>query len=389
MRFASTLSTPPEAAALIHNLRQQLEGRPAHLLVLFLSRLELDAAQALADEVRAALAPEVMLACTAEGVIGAEAEVEQRPAVSALAAHLPGVTLAPFEVRASQWPALLADAPALPHALGLPADSQAVLLLADPFSTPMEAVLEAFNTALPGVPLLGGCASGASRPGYNLLIGPAHSLNGGAVGVALAGALTVEVVVSQGCRPVGAPFTVTAAEDNLIHSLEYQSPVEQIQTMYTTLPPEDQRLLQNGLFIGRAVRAAAPGETLGRGDFLVRGVLGVERQTGALAVGDVIRTGETIQFQVRDAETAREDLELLLVPHTFGEPPAGLLLFSCNGRGTRLFEEPDGDIRIVTNALGVQPLAGFFCAGELGAVAGQNFLHSHTASLALIRPAAA
>lgn len=387
MRFASALATPPAAPRVVEDLGRQLDGRAPDLLMLFLAGLELDDALALVEAVRAALTPRVCLACSAEGVIGAEAEIEQRPAVSALAAHLPGVTLTPFEVRPAQWPTLLADAAHFESGLGLPADSRAVLFLGDPYTTPIDAVLEAFNTFLPGVPLVGGMASGGSRPGYNLLVHDEHGLNGGAVGVALGGPLTVDLVVSQGCRPVGAPFTVTAAESNLIHSLENQSPVEQIQTMYSQLPPADQRLLQNGLFIGRAVRPEAGVEELGRGDFLVRGVMGVDRHTGALVVADTIRAGETVQFQVRDAETAREDLELLLTPQAWGEPPAGVLLFSCNGRGTRLFEQPNGDIRILTDTLGVQPLAGFFCAGELGAVAGRNYLHSHTASLALFRPA--
>ncbi len=386
MQFASSLALPPALPTVAPDLRRQLGGQAPDLVVAFVAGFDMSTALGLIQDLRAALQPAVFLACTAEGVIGAEHEVEQQPAVSVVGACLPGVTLRAFDLPPSRWPALLADPPEFESALALPAETQALLLLADPFSTPIEEALHVLNALRPGLPVIGGLASGAARPGYNVLACNEHILNGGAVGVALAGALTVDVVVSQGCRPVGQPFTVTAADHNWIHGLENQSPVEQVQTLYASLAPEEQSLMQNGLFIGRAIRPEAGADELGRGDFLVRGVLGVERQTGSLAIADRVQPGETIQFHVRDAATAREDLELLLVPHTFGEPPAGALLFSCNGRGTRLFEGPDGDIGTVTEALGVRPLAGFFCAGELGPVGGRNCLHGQTASLALFRP---
>lgn len=389
MKFASALATQPDAVQLADQLRRQLGGPPPDLAVAFIAGFDQDVSVQIAQGLRAELAPPVFLACTAEGVIGTEAEVEQQPAVSVVAASLPGVTLASFDLRPTRWPALLADPAEFEAAVRLPPDCRLILLLADPFSSPIDEILEAFNTLCPGVPVAGGMASGASRPGYNVLVCNERVMNGGAVGVALAGALAVDVVVSQGCRPVGRPYTVTAAEDNLIHSLGDRPPVEQVQSLYAALSPDEQRLMQNGLFIGRAIRSGTDAEALGRGDFLVRGVLGVERQTGALAIADRVRTGETVQFQVRDADTAREDLELLLVPQTFGEPPAGAFLFSCNGRGTRLFDRPNGDISIVTDALGALPLAGFFCAGEIGPVGERNFLHGHTVSLALFRPAPA
>ncbi|MBL8055659.1 MAG: FIST C-terminal domain-containing protein [Anaerolineales bacterium] len=390
MRFASALAMPPEADALAQSLLQPLEGGPVDLVLLFLAGLDLDAGLALTERLRQALQPRVFLACTAEGVIGAETEVEEQPAASAIAARLPGVELIPFDVTPAQWPHVLDDPAEFGRAFNFPPDSRLVFFLADPFTTPIDAVLAAFNQRRPGLPLAGGLASGAPRPGYNLVIRDERVLNGGAVGVALAGAVDVDIVVSQGCRPVGPAFVVTAAENNLIYSLAHESPVAQIQNLYADLTAEEQQLLQNGLFIGRALPAEADAEEdLGRGDFLVRGVLGVERQTGALAVGDQVAAGETIQFHVRDAATAQEDLELLLTPHTFGEPPAGAVLFSCNGRGTRLFDHPNGDISVITAALGVRPLAGFFCAGELGPVRGHNCLHGQTASLVLLRPRSA
>ena len=104
-----------------------------------------------------------------------------------------------------------------------------------------------------------------------------------------------------------------------------------------------------------------------------------------MAVGDLVAEGELVRLHVRDATTAREDLELLLAPQAFDTKAAAALLFSCNGRGRRLYGEPDGDIAPLQEALGGVPAAGMFCAGEIGPVGGRNHLHGHTASIAILR----
>jgi small ligand-binding sensory domain FIST len=144
-------------------------------------------------------------------------------------------------------------------------------------------------------------------------------------------------------------------------------------------------LRSKGLYIGRAI--ATHERELGRGDFVVRGIMGIDRESGAVTVQDFLKEGETIQFHLRDAATAREDLEMMLLPQTLYEPPRGGLLFTCNGRGSRFYGYPDGDVSIIHNALGELPLAGLFCAGEIGPVGGRNFVHGHTASLVLFREA--
>ena len=136
--------------------------------------------------------------------------------------------------------------------------------------------------------------------------------------------------------------------------------------------------------MGRSVK---PGqEVLGRGDFLIRGVIGLDQDSGAIAIGDSIIDGEIIQFHLRDAYAAQEDLEMMLIPQAFRMPPSGVLLFSCNGRGTHLYDHPNGDISVIQANLEGAHLAGFFCAGEIGPISGSNFLHGHTASMAIFRP---
>jgi small ligand-binding sensory domain FIST len=203
-------------------------------------------------------------------------------------------------------------------------------------------------------------------------------VDSGAVGVRVPGT-RIQPLVSQGCRPVGNPYTVTRAEGNVIHELGGVPPLQRLREMVTKLSPEDRALVGQGLHVGRVIdEYKAEPE---RGDFLVRGVIGVDQESGALAVGDRIEVGETIRFHVRDADTADEDLRDLLDREA--KPAAGALLFTCNGRGSRLFSVPDHDASLVSEKLGGLPLAGFNCAGEIGPVGGKNFLHGFTASIAL------
>jgi small ligand-binding sensory domain FIST len=203
------------------------------------------------------------------------------------------------------------------------------------------------------------------------------------VGVAFGGALEVDVIVSQGCRPIGRPLKVTAAYENYLLKLEDKVPLDYLKEMVNELPADDRELLQNGLFIGRAIDKEQT--ELGRGDFLVRAVTGIDQKDGSLVVGDYIRSGEIVQFHLRDADTAEEDLEMMLMPQLFNSPAAGALLFSCNGRGTRLYAHPNGDIRLIKSVLNNIAVGGFFCAGEIGPIGGENFLHGHTATLTLFR----
>jgi small ligand-binding sensory domain FIST len=284
------------------------------------------------------------------------------------------------------WRKTLNDEAALRHEINAPPETRLFVILADPFTTPMDAVLEAFNTYYPELPLIGGMASGSQRAGGNALLFNDHVLNNGAVGVALAGAFEVDVIVSQGCRPVGRPFTVTSARENVIYGLEDHPPLEWIKDLVESMPSDDRMLLSNGLYIGRAV--GTDRNSLGRGDFLIRGVMGLDQETGVMVVGDYIEEGELVQFHLRDATTAEEDLEMMLAPQLFFDPPCGGFLFSCNGRGTRLYDYPNGDISTIQKIIGDVNLAGFFCAGEIGPIGRKNFLHGHTASLALFRPLA-
>jgi len=386
MRFASIAVTSSNvdvllkdtAAAVLNRL-----GEHADVAFVFVNAALAPRAESLAANLKRAIGARVMVGCTGEGVIGPAHEIENQPALALVAAQMPGVEIEPFAIAKRDLMKLALNPASLGEYYHPPFRTQFVVLLADPFSAPMDGVLKAFNQEMEGVPIIGGMASGARQPGETVLFVNSDAIREGIVGVSFAGDIAVDVIVSQGCRPIGPVFEVTEATYNVIDSLGGQSPMTRIQALVDDLDEEDRDLLQNGLFIGRAIDSKK--ESLGRGDFLVRGVMGVDSNSGAIAIGDNVSAGERVQFHLRDARTAREDLEMMLSPHALFESPSGALLFSCNGRGTHLYDEPDGDISAITSCFRGLDVAGFFCAGEIGPIGGKNFLHGHTASLALIR----
>jgi small ligand-binding sensory domain FIST len=331
------------------------------------------------------LSPRCLLGCSGETVVGMDQEVEAGPAVSLWTARTPSATLQTFHAEFEQTPdGILCSGLPDDFGLGLTADSPVtVFCLGDPFSTAPLSLLDRLHDSLPGVPVIGGMASGGHQPGECAVWLGDRAVAGGAVGVVVQGGPAVRALVSQGCRPIGSPFVVTRAEQNVVWELGGRSPLAQLQDLFPTLSERDRRLVGRGLHLGLAMNEYQ--ETFGRGDFLISNVTGADEESGAIAVGNLVRTGQTCQFHVRDAATATEDLTGCLNDDAerHAAQPRAALLFSCNGRGTRLFSRPHHDARAVQEHYGPLPLAGFFAQGELGPVGGRNYVHGYTASVAL------
>jgi small ligand-binding sensory domain FIST len=317
------------------------------------------------------------LGCSAAGVIAGSRGVEGQHAVSVFAAVLPDVRVRTFHLEVMR-----ADAGAA--VLGMPEldDDECAVLLADPFSFPADGFLTQASAAFPGLPVVGGLAAGARGAGSTRLLVDGRVVDRGAVGVLLKGAGVVPIV-SQGCRPVGPPMTVTAAAGNVVRELAGVPALQRVEQVLADLLPADQALASEGLQLGIAMDDYAE-----EPDFLVRAILGAERETGGLVVGDLVEVGRTVRLQVRDAEAADADLRALLAGYrreTRDAPAGGALLFSCNGRGSHLFGPSyggaDHDPALVRAELAALGVGGFFAGGELGPVAGRNHLHGFTASL--------
>jgi len=374
MKFVSAISLETDPGRIAQDIHDQLAADSPFDLAIAFVRPQTDPAGAdILAGLHAQLAPERFIGCTAGGVVGASREIEDDAATAVLAARLPGVRVDPLPDLDDAEISLETQ------------DLQACVVLVDPFSTATEALLRRLEQLAPGIPVIGGVASWASAPGRNRLAQDGEIANSGLVGVTLRGNVQVSTIVSQGCRPVGDWFTVTGSRSNLIQELDGKPPLEVLQEVFAEASPADQKLMRSGILIGRGV--AKQPDDLGHGSFLIRVVLGADRESGAISVADRVREGEYVQFHVRDAQSARDDLEMLLTPQVFEETAAGALLFTCNGRGERFFGERDADIAIIGNALGEQvPVAGFFCGGEIGPIGSANFVHGYTASLAVFRP---
>jgi len=317
------------------------------------------------------LGPRVLVGATATGVTGGGHEVEIGPGLSVFAATLPDTTLVPVHLRAVHGPDG-ADVAGWPEA----ADGADLLLAAvDPSTVPTDAVLNRLAGRHPGLVVLGGLASGATGVNRLVLDGEIHA--DGLVGVACTGA-PVRAVVSQGCRPVGAPFVVTAGGPGRVEQLGGRAVAERLAELAEAAGPDVRPLLQQGLQLGFVVDEARA--EFGRGDFLVREILGIDRRTGAMSVAEADTVGRTVQFHVRDAASADQDLRLMLADPEVDA--RAVLAFTCTGRGRALFGVPDHDVSVITDRFGAVPVAGMTCAGEIGPVGARSYVHAYTAALA-------
>jgi len=380
----STLENPSAAAAqAVAAVRIALGEGPVDLVVAFFTRRLAAEPEVLAATLRDTLRPGCLIGCSAGSVIASDRELEGSPALSVIAARLPDVDVKPFILGGPGWGDAMEDPEEFARHTPGAAGTELVMLLGDPFSLDMERVLHAFNRHAPGLRVVGGMASAGTRPSSNTLILNDWVAHEGGVAVALRGALRADVVVSQGCRPVGPALEVTRVEQNVIFELDGQPALERAEQVLQGLPQEEREYLRQGLYVGRPAKGGATG----RGDYLIRNLLGADRDRGAIAVGDRIAERERVRLHVRDANTAREELEMLLSPQVVDTKAQAALLFSCNGRGRAFFGEPHRDVTSLQEALGGGvPVAGFFCAGEIGPVAERNYVHGHTASIAIFRP---
>jgi small ligand-binding sensory domain FIST len=408
---------------------------PIDLCVAFVSGAHASHSKEIAGHIRKHLEPACLLSVSGSGVVGHSAEVIGRGAVSVLCLSLPGTRITPFSY--TDLPHATPDDPfameRLAEAVGADETLAGTLFFADPFSVPTAAVVNALGgleslvrDGEPGVsrpPVVGGLASAGDAPRQNRLVLNDRTLVSGGVGVTVCGDVSMDTAVAQSCKPIGEPMVVTSAKRNILLRLGGRRAIDALRDTVSELSEREREMLGEGLFIGKVVNEYKP--RFGRGDFVVRDVMGVDQEHGAVAVADQLRAGQTVQFHLRDKETAEEDLELLLQSQVMRGPAAGGLLCTARKRGVELFDRPHVDASAVSRWLasagdigsvsvvgggedasvegdpaglpemeslvpaaggGRFPLAGFFAAGEIGPIGGRSFLNQQTASLTLFRP---
>jgi small ligand-binding sensory domain FIST len=358
--------------------REGLEGADCDLCLLFAGAPHLGDAEGLLSVVHSRLEPRALIGCGAGGVVGEGREIEEGAGavVWALSAPTADIRCHALTTIPVEGGIALGGLPEDPADYG-----DAMFVLADPNTFSAEALLLHLNSARPAMPVLGGLASAASAGSATLFL-DGGVVDAGAVACSLE---SIEILpcVSQGAAPVGPEMTVTAVEGNQIMQLASKPALERLREAIEELEPEERDLAAEGLLLGVVIDENQPDYR--RGDFLVRPIVGVDPDSGALAFADRVRVGQTVRLHVRDASSASDDLREALVARAEAlgdEGAAGALLFTCNGRGEHMFKRPDHDAELVDEALGA-PAGGFFCAGEIGPIGGRNFLHGFTATMAV------
>lgn len=325
--------------------------------------------------------------CSAGGIIGGGIELERETAVSLSAALLPDVKVTSFHIEDENLP----DADAAPdkweEMCGIKnSDEPQFILLPDPFSFRIDSLTQGLDYAFPRSVKIGGLASGAHQAKGNALFLNDRVYRSGAVGLALSGNIEVDSIVAQGCRPVGPTFRVTSCKNNILLELDGKPAIQALYEVLEKMSPKDQQLAKYSLFLGVVMDEFK--DSFRPGDFLIRNILGLEPNSGALLVGELLRNERTVQFHLRDADTSSDDLRTMLKQYkdSASGKPEGALLFSCLGRGEHLYGVPNHDSDCFKDYLGPVPLGGFFCNGEIGPIGGTTFLHGYTSSFGLFRP---
>jgi small ligand-binding sensory domain FIST len=407
MQWSSALSTRPGLEAAIQEVVDRalatLQGAPT-IGFMFISTAFASEFGRVMPLLQAKLPGIPILGCGGSGVIGMDParvaqEIEDDVVISLTLASLPDVQAKFFHIDTNDLPDLDGAPNAWIDLIGVdPVAAPQFIVLMDPASNGIGDLLSGLDYAYPNLPKIGGLASTGQNSGLFCID---RHYRYGAVGVALTGNIVMDTIVAQGCRPVGEPYWVTASERNIILGLRADGsdlaadtdmgPLEMLRQVVDELEEVDQELAKNALFVGIAQNAFK--QTLSGGDFLVRNLLGFDPQRGALAIGDRIRSGQRIQFHLRDASASAEDLEALLQQYqAIGEndtqqsKPFGALMFTCLGRGIGLYDEANFDSGIFSEYLPRTPIAGLFCNGEIGPVGGSTFLHGYTSVFGILRP---
>ena len=349
----------------------------ADVVFVFVTGDAYPAAHAMLQAVRRVTGARVVVGASGTGVLCERREVEGETAVAVLAVTADRLVATPFLVPDQGDVGAGVARAVASQVAGTLAESGCLVALPDVDGFDPAALLDGLHGELGATPVIGALAAGS--PLFELYA--TDATRGAMPGVALSGPRPI-IGVAQGCTPVGEPYIITRAEGNVVREIGSRPALTVLRDAVRSLPGGPDRAQRAGLFAGLAVDPAK--SPLERGDFLVRNLVGADPSTGAIAVGDAVRVGQTIQFQLRDAEASREDLEVTLTAvarRLEGRRPAFGCYFDCAGRGQGLYGVPDHDVTLIKKHLGAFPLAGFLGNGELAPVGHRNFFHTYTGVL--------
>ena len=393
MKWISSASDDPQLGTAIQDcitvINDSLNSKEKpSLIVIFVSAHYHEEKDSVLNILKESFSESVIFGCSAAGIVGSGKEYQNRPSVTIMAAILPSVSIVPFYTAGNAIPSADDPPESWKQFLGIAhLEKPDFILLAEPFYPHINQFLAGIDYAFPHSVKIGGLTSGGTQPGTNHLFSNASVYTQGLIGLALEGNLKVEPVVAQGCRPIGDPKQITKCQENILLGIDGETPLDYLNRLYQKLSSHEQGLFKNQLLIGIGTSSVFYSDQENNTEFLIRNIMGADPEKGILAIGELIREGQIVQFHIRDAVSSANDLQAQLVKHTesptvSGNPEAAMM-FQCTGRGSYLYGEEGHDSRMFTEIMGSIPLSGFFCNGEIGPVGDTTYLHGYTASIAL------
>jgi len=364
------------------HLRGQLSDKPTFGLV-FVTPDYADKATELLELIRVYGHVPTLIGCSGTGLIGRSQEQEEGSGFSLMLMSVPGGKVTAYPLHQDMVETSSGPESWLARTHLKPADVKAWLAFLNPFAFDKDAWLKQWNQAYPHIPIFGGLAGGVPGEPEAWVFCDDRVVPGG-VALALQGDIAVHSVVSQGCKPIGEPLTVTQANRNFLLTLGSRPAYEVLCEVYKELSDAEREQARGHLFAGLAVSEYL--EEYKRGDFLVRNIIGADQKSGAVAINAVPRVGQTLQYQLRDSRMATDELKRLLRDQqsAMASTPFAGLLCTCHGRGRGLFGEPNHDASLINDFFPGLPMTGLFANVQIGPVGDRSFAHGFTASLMLL-----
>ena len=395
----SALSTKPSLDEAVKDVVGQLGRRgEADLALVFASTGYASDLPRLLPLLRQELKSRHWIGAAGGGVVGTRpdggaAEIEKTPSLSVTLLQLPGSEITSVGLSTETLPDLDGPAQQWQDWSGIqPEHCRSQILLIDPSSNNINDLISGLDYAFPGAATIGGVACPHNAPHGSLLLD--DRVVSGAVVCSIGGDWRLDTVVAQGCRPIGPVFSIEQVQRNVLLELSdgqrKDTPVACLQRVLADLNSEDRERVRHSLFLGierRTLQLNPKHPAQSEAAFLVRNLIGVDPKNGAVAVADRVRPGMNVQFQLREADASREEALSLLQAAAAADESAPVfgLLMACLGRGQGLFGAPDGDVTLGRQVMPGLPMAGAFCNGEIGPVAGSTHLHGYTACWGLLR----
>ena len=394
--WQSHVSTYPDARSALNKVLDDLDrSKSADLAFLFVAQFHAAQFEALVQQASARL-PDAcrLVSVVGGGVIGDNIELDEpsKPGLSLLVGSIPNglddveifyfneLAQPPPPPESDYWSSLCSRDESIPSSF---------LIFADPWS-PVEHLVEALGSSS----IIAGGMSVSTGTGPTLAIDSDAKKQGSVVGVCFKRSLKVQVVVAQGCRPIGPTYTITSTEGNFILELDSRPAIRVLEEYLSSIESKaEQNAVSSGLVCG--IQAKNTDE-----DYLIRQMLGFLPAKGGIAVGGIIQAGEKLRFHVRDKAAANEDLNLMVqrakTERMFSDckgTPVAALQISCIARGREFFGVPNADLSRIKGLLEGGPVAGFFANGEIGPVGiagitstpdSGTYLHGFTTVVALL-----